>query len=261
MNCKALFFDIDGTLVSFNTHAIPHSTVSALTEAKRRGIGIYISTGRPRRLINNLGAIEHLIDGYITTNGACCYLGGKAVSCIAIPDDEARLMVRMSDEMGFPMMLVGVDDLTVCNPGEASDRIFRQLLNVSYMGDGVSRDDVLRQRIIQLTPIIDAATEEQLMPRLPHCVSARWYPDFTDITALGADKGSALHTMAGLLELDISETVAFGDGGNDKTIIREAGLGVAMGNAGDDIKAIADYATDSVDDDGVAKALRKLGVI
>ena len=61
-NIKALFFDIDGTLVSFRTHLIPQSTVEALQEAKRNGVAIYISTGRPLMIINNLGQIEHLID-------------------------------------------------------------------------------------------------------------------------------------------------------------------------------------------------------
>jgi hydroxymethylpyrimidine pyrophosphatase-like HAD family hydrolase len=64
----ALFFDIDGTLVSFNTHQIPYSTVRALTDAKANGAQVYIATGRPLMIITNLGAIEHLIDGYITTS-------------------------------------------------------------------------------------------------------------------------------------------------------------------------------------------------
>ena len=63
---KALFFDIDGTLVSFKTHEIPVSTIEALTAAKAKGIHIFISTGRPRVIINNLSALQerNLIDGY-----------------------------------------------------------------------------------------------------------------------------------------------------------------------------------------------------
>ena len=71
---KALFFDIDGTLVSFNTHKIAQSTIDGLNIAKERGIKIFISTGRPLSFITNLGEIEHLIDGYITTNGKVCYI-------------------------------------------------------------------------------------------------------------------------------------------------------------------------------------------
>ena len=76
---KALFFDIDGTLVSFQTHRIPQSTVEALEKAKQNGVSIYISTGRPIILITNLGQIEHLIDGYITTNGARCFVENHIV--------------------------------------------------------------------------------------------------------------------------------------------------------------------------------------
>ena len=258
---KALFFDVDGTLVSFKTHRIPQSAVDALTEAKRRGIGIYISTGRPRRLINNLDEIGHIIDGYITATGAYCTVGGDVIRCLTIPDDEARAFVRKSDEMRFATLVVGVRDLTVINPNTDVDRLYRKMLNVSDLGEDIPVERVLRQGVIQFTPIIDTDTERQLMPMMKHCVSARWYPDFTDITARGADKGTALKAMAARIGVDVSETMAFGDGGNDKPIIGAAGVGVAMGNATDDVKAAADYVTSSVDDDGVASALRHFRVI
>ena len=76
-NVKALFFDIDGTLVSFKTHQIPQSTVDAIAQAKANGVGVFISTGRPLPIITNLKAIEQYIDGYITTNGALCIVDGK----------------------------------------------------------------------------------------------------------------------------------------------------------------------------------------
>ena len=81
---KALFFDIDGTLVSFRTHEIPESTVNALEEVKKQGLKVYISTGRPLSIITNLGQIQHLIDGYITTNGAYCFVdrnGKREIIC------------------------------------------------------------------------------------------------------------------------------------------------------------------------------------
>ena len=258
---KALFFDIDGTLVSFNTHEIPQSAIDAIAEAKRRGIGVYISTGRPMRLINNLGAIEHLIDGYITATGAYCTVGSRVVRCLTIPDGEARAFVRKSGEMGFATLVVSVDDLTVINPTPDVDRLYRQMLNVSYLGEGVDVEDVLREGVIQFTPIIDIDTERRLMPMMPGCVSARWYPDFADITARGADKGTALLTIADGLGIDVNETIAFGDGGNDKPIISAAGVGVAMGNATDEVKAVADYVTTSVDDDGIKNALEHFGLI
>ena len=258
---KALFFDVDGTLVSFNTHRIPQSAVDALAEAKRRGAMVFISTGRPMRLINNLDAIQHLVDGYITANGACCSVGGETIACREIPNPEARALIGAAGREGFSMLVVGESRLTVVNDGADVDRYFRQMLAVSDLGEGTALADVLAERIVQLTPIIDEAAERRLMPLLPSCVSARWFPAFTDITARGADKGTALMTVAAHLGIDRKDTVAFGDGGNDKSILQAAGTGVAMGNAPDDVKAVADYVTASVDEDGIARALEQLCVI
>ncbi len=258
---KALFFDVDGTLVSFNTHRIPQSAVDALAEAKRRGAMVFISTGRPMRLINNLDAIQHLVDGYITANGACCSVGGEVIACREIPNPEARALIGAAEREGFSMLVVGERELTVVNDGADVDRYFRQMLDVSDLGEGTALADVLAERIVQLTPIIDEAAERRLMPLLPSCVSARWFPAFTDITARGADKGTALMTVAAHLGIDREDTVAFGDGGNDKSILQAAGTGVAMGNAPDDVKAVADYVTASVDEDGIARALEQLRII
>ena len=115
--------------------------------------------------------------------------------------------------------------------------------------------------MLQVTPFCTVEQETQLMPTLTNCTSGRWHPAFTDITSREADKGKGLHAMAKFLGLDISETMAFGDGGNDITIIQESGIGVAMGNAGEEVKAVADFVTTSVDEDGVKNALEHFGVI
>ena len=106
---KALFFDIDGTLVSFKTHRIPDSTVQALTEAKRNGSRIYISTGRPIQFIMNLQQIEHLIDGYVTTNGARCFIGDNTISINAIPPNEVEILLENAAKTDFCTIVVGVD--------------------------------------------------------------------------------------------------------------------------------------------------------
>ena len=61
--------------------------------------------------------------------------------------------------------------------------------------------------------------------------------------------------------IKLEETMAFGDGGNDIDMLKHAGIGVAMGNAGDNVKEIADYITTSVDDDGITNALKHFNVI
>jgi Cof subfamily protein (haloacid dehalogenase superfamily) len=257
----ALFFDIDGTLVSFKTHEIPASAILALTQAKANGHQVFIATGRPPIIITNLGAIEHLIDGYVTTNGALCYIGDDIVSCQAIPTDDARRIVDDAKEKGYGLIVVGERDIAVLDPIGNVDRIFRQELAVKNMELSIPVDKVLQQRILQMTPFFDADYERELMARLPHCTSGRWHPEFTDITGALADKGQGVLTMAAHIGLDVSHTLAFGDGGNDLSMIRTAGIGIAMGNAIDVLKADADYITTSVDDDGIRNALKHFELI
>ena len=104
---RSLFFDIDGTLVSFTNHKIPESAIYGLTLAKENGADIYIATGRPYGLINNIEEIKHLVDGYITANGAYCFSGKQVISCCPIPMDQVTSVIEQSDKMGFACMIVG----------------------------------------------------------------------------------------------------------------------------------------------------------
>lgn len=260
---KALFFDIDGTLVSFKTHTIPASTVEALETAKAKGVEIYISTGRPFPLINNLGQIRHLIDGYITTNGAYCFIGNNVISCSPIATDDVMQVIDKSRRWGFPCMVVGEKSLTMFNT-RSNPAIVRQigrLLNVPGIEHETPVDEVLGQRILQLTPFITETQEKELMATLQGIESGRWCPDFADFTAKGVSKAKGLKEIAAYRGIPLSETMAFGDGGNDLSIIEQAGIGIAMGNANDILKSAADHITDSVDADGIANALRHFHVI
>ncbi len=259
---RSLFFDIDGTLVSLKTHEIPQSTVDALTRAKANGVKIYISTGRPIPIITNLTAIDSLIDGYITTNGAMCIVDGTVVCCKPIDAEDVKTLIDDADKQDYAVLVVGERDVRLYNPKPVFDEVFRDGLCVTNVDTSLPAEEVLAtQRILQFSPFISQQYETALMPRLPHCVSGRWHPAFTDITSKAADKGNGLAAMAKYLGLDISETMAFGDGGNDISILRRAGIGVAMGNAGEEVRLAADYVTTSVDDNGIANALKHFGVI
>ena len=260
-NKYALFFDIDGTLVSFETHQIPPSTILALTQAKANGHKVFIATGRPPIIITNLGAIEHLIDGYVTTNGALCFIGEQTVACHAIPKADAQRIVEDSREKSYGLIVVGEKDVAVLDPKGDVDRIFRQHLAVQNLELAKPVEQVLEQGVLQMTPFFFYCYEAELMSRLPACTSGRWHPEFTDITAKKADKGQGLLAIAKETGLDPKFTMAFGDGGNDTSMIRTAGIGVAMGNALEALKQEADYTTTSVDDNGVLNALRHFKLI
>ena len=113
----------------------------------------------------------------------------------------------------------------------------------------------------QITPFLTEDQEHTILPHVPGTTSARWYPAFCDLTSATADKANGIRAIAEHLGINISETMAFGDGGNDLTMLRAAGVGVAMGNALDEVKAHADYITSSVDEDGITNALKHFEII
>lgn len=247
--------------MSFETHQIPPSTILALTQAKANGHKVFIATGRPPIIITNLGAIEHLIDGYVTTNGALCFIGEQTVACHAIPQEDAKLVVDDSIKKNYGLIMVGEKDVAVLDPNGDVDRIFRQHLAVQNLELAKPVEKVLEQRVLQMTPFFPEEYEKELMARLTSCTSGRWHPEFTDITAKQADKGQGLLAIANQAGLDPKFTMAFGDGGNDLSMIRTAGIGVAMGNALDSLKQEADYVTTSVDDNGIRHALQYFNLI
>ena len=91
--------------------------------------------------------------------------------------------------------------------------------------------------------------------------STRWNPLFADINVKINCKSKGIDAVIKHYGFDISEVMAFGDGGNDVKMIKHAAYGVVMGNAVDEAKEVADFVTTSVDEGGIANALKHYGVI
>ena len=260
---KALFFDIDGTLVSFQTHEIPQSTIEALAAAKAKGIHIFIATGRPGVIINNLAALQkrNLIDGYITMNGGYCFVGKEVIYKSNIPASDVQAVMQYCTGKNIPCIVVGEHDICVCQPNELVNRIFHDFLKVDILPIKTPEEAIQGKEVFQMTPFITEEEEKEMLPSIPNCEIGRWYPAFADVTAKGNTKQRGIDEIIRHFGIRLEETMAFGDGGNDISMLRHAGIGVAMGNAKEDVKAVADYVTSSVDEDGVAMALEKFGII
>lgn len=254
---KALFFDIDGTLVSFHSHTIPASAIRAINAVKEKGIKVFISTGRPKAIINNLGSLK--FDGFITMNGAFCTIGDEVVYKNSIPEADVNTLAETVRRKGLSCIFVTEKNMYIANPGWMSDE-FCSLLNVPPL-PSIAPVDVPGKEIFQISPFITPAQEVELTPQIPHCESGRWHPSFTDIVAKGNGKARGISEIIRHFGFEPEETMAFGDGGNDKCMLQYAGIGVAMGNAAKDVKEVADYVADTVDNDGIEKAFRHFGLI
>ena len=259
---KALFFDIDGTLVSFETHRIPSSTIEALEAARAKGLKIFIATGRPAVIINNLSALQDrgLIDGYITMNGGYCFVGEEVIYKSAIPAADVQTLARISSEQNFPCIFVGEHDICVCQPDDMVKKIFYDFLHVNVIPT-VSFEEATSKEIIQMTPFITEEEEKEIRPSIPTCEIGRWYPAFADVTAKGDTKQKGIDEIIRYFDIKLEETMSFGDGGNDISMLRHAAIGVAMGQAKEDVKAAADYVTAPIDEDGISKAMKHFGII
>jgi Cof subfamily protein (haloacid dehalogenase superfamily) len=190
-----------------------------------------------------------------------CFVGSDIVCCKDIPKEAVITVVQDAQQKSYGLIVVGEKDVAVLDPHGEVDRIFRGEIAVENLDKTKPLDMVLGQRILQLTPFFPEAYERDMMERIPSCTSGRWHPAFTDITAKGADKGEGILALSAHLGLNPLHTMAFGDGGNDISMIKAAGVGVAMGNALASLKNEADYTTTSVDNDGIHNALRHFGLV
>lgn len=255
---KAVFFDIDGTLVSFKTHRVPKSTVKAIAALRTQGIRVFVASGRHILSINNLGDLQ--FDGYITLNGGYCIVGGQVVYKHGIPQEDISSMVRYMKQTGeFPCIFVHEHALYMNYKNEQTQEIFR-MLNFPEP-PCVSLQEATEDEIFQLVAFFTRDQEKSIMATMPHCEATRWNPLFSDVIPRGSSKQVGVDKIIECFGIPLEETMAFGDGGNDVPMLKHVGIGVSMGNAEDEVKLAADYVTDSVDEDGIEKALRHFGVI
>lgn len=256
---KAAFFDIDGTLVSFKTHQISQSTFNSIHLLKEKGVKVFIATGRRLQAINNVGSLE--FDGYITLNGGYCLAGKDTViHKHHIPSEDIQAMLHFQEtEHLFPCAMVQENSIWMNYKNESVQTIF-DMLNFPHPPLEELRK-VAKEPVYQLIAFFSKEQEKRIMNSMPHCEATRWNPLFSDVVPQGVSKQVGIDKIIDYFGIKLEETIAFGDGGNDIPMLKHAGIGVAMGNAEEEVKQAADYITDSVDKDGIYKTLKYFNLL
>ncbi len=254
---QAIFFDVDGTLMSHTIHDIPPSTLRALRALHERGTLLFLATGRHRCELEKLPLHGFPFDGYVTLTGQICYDGDFRPICRRpIPAPDEGTIAALFESRELPLVLDTEADIYInC----VEDIVRKTLHDVST---AVPRLGEYRGEHIYLaTTFGDQARFDALLSRLPNCKASSWHPDAIDIVPAVGGKVKGISEVLKHYGLAREEIMAFGDSRNDMDMIQYAQIGVAMGNSPDSVKAVADHVTESVDQDGICAALRRYGIL
>lgn len=266
---KALFFDLDGTLLDSTKH-IPESAKAALRAARQKGVKVYLASARSPRLGETLGWTKEefaLFDGGIYSNGG--YVEADGLGRYAFIDAEAVAQCVQAVESTPDI------HLSLHTPGHGYTFNFPVTESLKK-GWGITEDnlrplnaDTIAQTAKMLIFHRELVGETELLPAaLCEAVTAicqgRAKAYVTDggatmqITSLAAGKLTAIRSVQHQLGLAEDEIAVFGDDINDLEMISAYPVSIAMGNGAKAVKAAAKYITRANDDDGIAHALKEI---
>lgn len=255
---KAIFFDVDGTLLSHKTKRIPSDTEHALDVLRAKGIKIFMATGRHFTELLKLPVNHIKFDGYVTLNGQLCLDENGKILCGTPFDKEvSERLASIFEGKRYPLALVEAERIYI---NFVNDEVRKALGNVST---SAPETDLYRGgKLYQASMFLKEAEEDFLEGVLPkQCKIVRWNEDGVDIISARGGKSEGIRYFCERFGIRQSEVMAFGDAENDIDMLRFAQIGVAMGNAQDCAKKEADYVTADVDEAGIQKALRFFQVI
>ena len=258
---KAIFFDIDGTLVPLKTKVYGASVKQALEKLRSRGILLFVATGRSKFEI----ASEHLLDGlqfdgYLTNNGQDAYdASGNLIYGKPIDPRDAESLLNWAEKKGCTFWMVSAEKTCINHPSEP----FLQAMHALHTAPPPAGDlrEMLRRPVYKIVLFLSREEMAEPLRLAPHCRSTQWFEQGHDIISLDGGKENAMHDILKRYGIDLQDSMAFGDSENDVSMLKAAGIGVAMGNATAQAKAAADYVTDDAEKDGIYKALRHFELI
>ncbi len=247
---SVLAVDLDETLLR-NDGSVSPRTLESLAAWEASGRRAVIATGRPPRSARQIPpALHHL--PCVCYNGAAIYQDGKAVYTRTMPaDDVWQIVDALLTAMPGGRVGIEIDDVLYVNqPSERWGHVhIPDLLGM--------RPRPAAKIIMSLREYEQAVTSTASLPATAKALLSEKY-DLAQIMPTGSSKATALHHLMEMWAISMDHVAAFGDDVNDVEMVQEAGLGVAMDNAVDEVKAVADRITASNDADGVALVVEEL---
>lgn len=264
MTYKMIVLDLDDTLLR-DDHTISPRTKEALMTAQEQGVKVVLASGRPTFAMRTIAKELHLEEYgsfILSFNGAKiinCKTDEESFSSTLSPEIVHSLYDISKKENVWIHTYIGDDIITEKNNSytEIEGQITGMpIVEVNNLKEAV-KQPVVKVLMVE-NPEHLQMVESKLQKQLEGQLSVmRSKPFFLEFTEAGVTKGTSLNQLIQKLGIKREEVIAMGDSYNDQAMIEFAGLGVAMGNAPDDIKEIANYVTDTNMNDGVAKVVEK----
>lgn len=258
MNFKLIAADMDGTLLNDNK-IITEATLQVIKAAVKGGAVFVFATGRPPAAVSSYQKLIGTAFPVIAYNGAMILDGsGSVIFEQSLSAGAARSILRRASEYNTTAFIWSHNRLFV---NKLNSRAARYKINVITEPLLCTDEEALiREGITKIlwfdTPGRSAMFQKELAGKLTadttFCPST---PEYLEFFNSGVSKGRSLLRLAASLGIKREEIIAFGDNYNDLEMIEYAGLGVAMANAPEEIKAAADFVTRNNNDDGVGCAL------
>jgi Cof subfamily protein (haloacid dehalogenase superfamily) len=257
-----LLSDVDGTLVT-RQKVVTARTQAAVKMLAEAGIAFTITSSRPPR------GIAHLIDALNIQLPVGGFNGGglmrpdkTIVEALLLTPEAARTAFAITDKHGLDPWVYTESEWYVRDLG--APHVAREASNITFAPHVVTDFSNMLDHCGKIVAVSDdpaavLACNQELDAVLSGQASAtRSQPYFIDITHPDANKGMMVTTMARLLSIPASEIATIGDMANDLLMFAQGGLSIAMGNAADEVKAKADYVTDTNENEGFAKAVERI---
>ena len=254
---KAVFFDVDGTLLSHTLNDVPKSAREALKKLQDNGIKIIVATGRHMIEYRKLPVADIPFDGYLTLNGNLMLDENKRMYAgTHIDYGEMEVLARIFEADKIPSVFIGENTRYI---NYINDTVIRT--QEETKGTVPDVGEWYGENIYQILAFIPNSYKEKLNVFLDQCEVTSWNDNGLDIIPKGGGKAAGIQKYLDKYGVKQEETMAFGDAENDIEMLKFVGIGVAMGNASDSVKEIADYVTADIDEDGIEKALKHFGLI
>lgn len=270
---KLIFFDVDGTLVQFDG-TMPHSTKEALRRARENGHKLVICTGRSKFQIYPW-LLELRFDGIVAAAGAYVEWKDQCVSHQMVSAEALQSFVSYFSKEQIPYCLQTVNGAVATAANEhailqlfedkfcVSKEQVRQVFGGMTLDDEPGKRTDIEKMIYYDSPYPVSEVAKVLAPAFDVTVTSFAQADESsgEVTLAGITKSYGMKKLMEYAGYTKNDTIAFGDGFNDLDMLQFAGLGIAMGNAVEPVRNVADKVTACVDEDGILCALSELALI